>query len=123
MPSSREEALEKALAIYTNEKNWQCPRCGGRDSLNCYMGKWCGPTSVDGMEPEDITYSGQGHGYDVARAALALPADPPKEKVTMDTLCKVIAKELFYRGNHFQYASVVRAVLDAAKGKEVVDAE
>ena len=66
------ERLRKALEIYASEDNWKCPRCGKKDSLNCYMGKWCGPVS------------GEGHGYDIARAALAetkTSTEPTKETI------------------------------------------
>ena len=56
--------LEAALRIYADPANWKCPRCGGRDSLNCYMGRWSGPT-----EPAEGVNDGQG--YDVAAKALA----------------------------------------------------
>lgn len=67
--------LREALAIYANAENWTCPRCGKRDDLNCFMGRWTGP--VD----KGNDYSAVGHGYDTARAALArtAPAGTPEK--------------------------------------------
>lgn len=61
--------LREALLIYADEKNWNCPRCGKRDSVNCFMGRWTGPVNP----PADPDFHmGEGHGYDVAREAIAL---------------------------------------------------
>lgn len=69
LEAQNRELLE-ALQIYADEKNWNCPRRGKRDSLNCFMGRWTGP--VD----KGDEYSGVGHGYDTARAALARATGP-----------------------------------------------
>lgn len=50
------DVLSDALKQYADPQNWNCPRCGKRDSLNCFMGRWRG--------------SGE-HGYDIATAALS----------------------------------------------------
>jgi len=61
------ETLRTALRKYADGNNWVCPRCGKRDSLNCFMGKWTGPVDRDDAEIS----VGVGHGYDIARTALS----------------------------------------------------
>jgi len=81
--------LREALAIYADEKNWNCPRCGKRDNQNCFMGRWTGPVDPP-KDPE--FHMGEGHGYDTARNALALldslskPAEPLLPPATTEEL-------------------------------------
>lgn len=55
---SDECACRKALGHYADAANWECPRCHGRDELNCCMCHWVG--------------SGE-HAAEIARDALAAP--------------------------------------------------
>jgi hypothetical protein len=67
--------LREALEVYADEKNWQCPRCKGGDHLNCFMGHWIGPVILS--DPDAEFHFGEGHGYDIARAALTSSAAKP----------------------------------------------
>lgn len=61
--AQQEHERLKALKVYADAANWVCPRCKGRDAINCGLTKWEGPTNGAEFLP--------GHGYDIARACLA----------------------------------------------------